>query len=1021
MRFKLLLLLLFNTLCHAAFAEQKSVTGVVADEDGQPIFSATVMIKDGTTGAITDANGNYSIKVDSPEDILVFNYLGMLPSEVKVSNRTNIDVTLVEQVETLDDVIVIGYGTVRRKEATGATVQVDGEELERSNTTDLGEALQGMVPGVTVTASSGGPGEAAVVQIRGVSTLMEDTTPLYVVDGIPQDGDPMISPSEIAQIDILKDAASCAIYGAQGASGVILITTKQGESGRLKVSAKASYAVQEMNVDKIPDLMNTIDYAYFTVACMSANGNGELDAIMGINRDQSYYLNNYSLYDDIINNFAPVQNYSATISGGKDGLTFSVMGEYYDKESIILDSEYERYSARANVAYKGKKLSINASANFLFSNQNKAKGAAMTSAMKLVPYSTPLDINDDVYVVANSNLTSDVVTLIKVMRKKELVETNSSSFNLGMDYKILPDLVANVKFGYKNTNAFSTEVMPNYTIYNADGELEQDGSSNSYVEYDYQKKLSLNINAGLTYNKVINNDHKLTALALYSYSNNTRVSFWAQKTGLLTDNAASLDVATGDESIGTGNSYNNKDIGFVSRLMYSYKSRYTLSVSARADASSKFSADNRWGYFPSISAGWNISDESFWEPLSKAVNSMKIRVSYGTTGNSSVAAYSYLPSLSSGSDYVDGDGNLLAGLTQKKVYNSDLKWETSKQINLGTDISFLKNKLIFSADIYDTSKKDMIAKITQPVSAGFGTGDSSEVAKNIGNMTNRGVELNLMHRFSKRNFSMSTSINYAINRNKITSLGDGVDIIYSEQSTIINGNSNSVTTAYKAGYEAGAFFLYQALGVANTEEKLAAFQKYYPSAQMGDMIYADTNGDGSLSDDDRVYCGSGQADFEMGLNMNMKFKNIDLTCNWYASVGNEIINGTAAAAYSCGRAQELVNMWSPENPDSEIPAWRGDTSDHMNYIGHSDKWVEDGSFLRLRLLSIGYTINNKIWKLLPKSTSLRVYFSAKNLITLTGYTGLDPEVGGNGLTTKGVDTGNYPVSRQYLFGIDFKL
>ncbi|MFR9519393.1 MAG: TonB-dependent receptor [Rikenellaceae bacterium] len=1023
---KLLLLFLCSLTLQLALAQQRVVTGRVVDSDNEPLIGAAVVVKDTTIGTSTDLDGNYSIKLPKGDktQTLVFVYIGMREYEVGVSSSTTLNVVMESDDQILEDVIVIGYGTVRRKELTGATIQVSQEAIEKTVSADLNMALQGMVPGLNVTASSGDPGSSANVQIRGISSISGSNTPLYVIDGVPQEGDPMISSNEVKQIDVLKDAASCAIYGTRGAAGVILITTKQGDSDKLHISFDATYGIQEINEDRLPSLMGTADQTYFNLVSGRIDGYYDSSVNIDIDKRPIYYTNDTNVYDILVNNYQPEQSYNVTISGGTGKMRFSSVAGYYSQDGVISNGSYDRFNFRTNLSYSDKKVKFSVRTSYMLTEQNKANASSIRYAIKYLPYSPSFTLSEASYVIPSDGDASTeaiaISRLIRTLSSTNYTEMQTASVDMNFDYSFTDNLSFSTVMGLRSQSSLNTAMTPNVTIYNDSGDIEHDGYTTSSISNTSVNRQNYTFSGGLNYNKKWTSGHKFSAIAHASYEQYNNAGFTAGKEGLLSDDVYSLDAGTINTYANATSGYVDQLFGLISRVMYDYKSRYLFSASVRADASSKFSAANRWGVFPSMSAGWNVSDEKFWRPMEDVVSIFKIRASYGTTGNQNFTSYSYSPTLEFNYDYSFGSysaESLSTGVIQVSYANPDLKWETSVQANLGIDLGFFNNKILFTADVYDTQKRDMLATVKLPPSAGATEGNDALVVRNIGNMTNQGIELSLSYKYQQGDFFFNSSVNYAKNKNEITSLGNDGSIIYNSNSTVISGDPNSAATVFAEGYEAGAFFLYKTNGIANTEEKLAEYQKISPDAEMGDLIFVDTNNDDSITGDDRTYCGSGMADYTMGLNLSFGYKGFDLTTNWYASIGNEAINGSLAEAYSSGRHANLIYMWSYENTDSEIPTYRGTSKNHSNYVGNSDLWVEDASYLRMQLLSLGYTFNGNTCKFLPVGSSARIYISCQNLLTFTSYSGLDPEIGGNGLSTSGIDAGNYPISKKYLLGV----
>ena len=1034
MRKKALLFLLSIFYVATAMAQQEDVvTGKIVDSQGLPLVGAVIALE-GTQAAVTsDLDGLYTLQLSGAENpMLEITYVGMVTQRIAVGPSKVVNAKMEDDVVSLEAVVKIGYGTVKRKELTGATVNVKAESISKTMSADLGTALQGLVPGLSVTASTGEPGASSVVQIRGVTSISGSNTPLYVVDGIPQEGDPMISSNEIESIDILKDAASCAIYGTRGAAGVILVTTKQGASGKLNISAEATYAIQEINEGNLPNLMNTSKQAYFDILKGRLVGSYLGDDFINTEIDKRpiYYLNDTDIYGMLIDNYAPEQSYNLSLSGGSKNLTFSAVTGYYDQKGVLNNASYNRFNFRGNIAYKNDKMQLTLGTSYMLTEQSRANGTSISNAIRFLPYSPELDPNANSYEVpagGNSTESTAMAALLRAMRATDRSDGNVASVNVGFDYNLVEGLQFTSKLGIRSQSILRIQRTPNITIYNSDGKVENDGFINSYIANSSTERQSFNFTGGFNYNKKWNAGHKISSIALFSYEQYNNYGFIASKEGLITSNYDALDFGTINPNAKSSPSYNDKLLGVIGRVMYDYKSRYMLSASLRCDASSKFSANNRWGLFPSLSAGWNINEEAFWQPLQDYVSIFKLRASYGTTGNQSFASYSYMPLMKQNYDYSFGNNgyeNLENGIIRVAYSNSDLKWETSVQSNIGIDLGFLSNKLVFSADFYHTDKRDMLSAVQLPASVGGGTKQDAMIVKNIGDMVNQGLELNLSYKYSLNDFSLNANINYAMNKNTITHLGNSGAIIYNSSSAVTNGDPNSVVTAFVEGYEAGAFFLYQTDGVINDQAELDEYQMqggsqrtFHPDAMIGDLKFKDVNGDKQFTNADRTYVGSALPDFEMGFNLNLKYKAFDLTSNWYASVGNEAVNGPLAQSYYAGRNENLIYSWSDSNPQSAIPAYRGDGKSHKNYISYSDLWLEDASFLRMQLLSMGYTLSKDNTRWIKGTNKARIFLSGQNLLTLTKYSGLDPEIGGDGVATRGVDKGNYPVSRKFIVGV----
>ncbi|MFR9498191.1 MAG: TonB-dependent receptor [Rikenellaceae bacterium] len=992
----------------SSFAQNIEAKGVVTDGNGEPIIGANVIIKGTNDGVATNIDGEFSLSVPQ-NGILLFSSLGY--TEIERAASTNMTVVLTEDSQILDDVVVVGYGVVRKKELTGAVSQVKSEELSKQVTSNLGSALQGMVSGVSVTAASSAPGATTSILIRGVSSIYGDNTPLYIVDGVPQESDPSISPNDIETIDILKDAASCAIYGTRGAAGVIIITTKKGSEGKLKIDASASYGVN--SITSRLNLMNAVEQTYFNMCDNRAVYSYTLpdeDFSLDLHRNDTYFYNDTNLMDYVYVDNAVTQNYTATVSGGSKGLTYSVMAGYYDQEGSVINSSFSRMNTRFNVNYKADRLTFAASVGTTEELTNSSPSNLILQSIK---YSAlqPAFSTDQTYYSAGGdeqNYISDIMETYSTQEEKT-TQKSFATFNLG--YEILDGLTITGLASFNRRSSTTWEFCPYMEVVNSTGTVTS-LAEDSYVSNDAIFADSFVWEAGLNYQKEINK-HKITAMAtatseLYNYS-----GFSARKEGVIDNSITVLDGTSINDEVDSYNSYTNKLIGTVARVLYDWNSRYMLSASVRADASSKFTAENRWGVFPSASAAWNVYEENFFEPLLGTINNFKIRASYGTTGNQSFGAYTYAASITTGYDALTGTGEDLAlGSIQSAYANPDVKWETSKQFNIGFDMGFFDNKLTLSAEYYNTEKSDMLFSLTLPGS----TGSTSNVTLNVGDMTNSGYELALQYRDNIGKLKYNLSGTFSTTDNLITKInGEGARIA-SSTSLISDAAAYSQVCYIAEGYPAGAIFLYETNGIINTEEELAAYSAIDSTAKYGDLIYVDYNGDGVITDDDRQYMGSGISEYEIGLNIGLEYRNFDLFVNLYSALGHELVNGSKATSYTYGKDKDLLGMWTPSNTDSTLPTYYGTLKEDDNYAVTTDMFLEDGSYLRLKNISLGYTLPTSLFKSVNIS-KVRFYVSAQNLFTITNYTGMNPEVG-SGITTRGMDFGLYPSYRTYLFGLD---
>ena len=1016
-----LVVMLFTLFSNSAYA-QNTITGtVVSADDNQPIIGAAVIVVGTQRGTSTDIDGNFKLNVPKQGNIEV-SYIGFRTEGITLqSDKTNYKISLVSESESIDEVVVVGYGTMRKKETTGAVARISGDEISKMATSDLATALQGQIAGVNVQSAGGAPGSQANITIRGINSISGGNSPLFVVDGVPYEGDPGISDNEIASIDVLKDAASAAIYGTRGAGGVILITTKEGKKGEMKISFDGYYGAQV--ITSTIDLMEASERNYVDLL-EKMRENSSLttfdEAWMSIKSYQSSSFNNSNLMDVVQKYNAPIQNYSLTVSGGSNDLTYNIVGGYFNQDGVIINSDYERYNLRANTNFKHKKWTFGAIVSFKMENQTIPGWGLMTEAYKYNPMQTLVDPNADV----SGNATGDESTITNMTyilaRLKEDHTKNTDAFNANIQasYDIIKGLKFNTRLGVNYSNIGEKTVNPLFLVYDTDGELKAN-STRSSVQENSARGTSLTWESMLNWNRRYGK-HNLSATGVYSMELYTHEMFYAKVFDLITTGVPSLSAGTSDMFIGKGAGQWGQDrttamIGMLARAQYSYDDRYMISASVRRDGSSKFAKENRWGVFPSISTGWNVSEEHFCDDIRDVLTNLKLRASFGTTGNSSFADYAYQTVLATHYDYSFGTqtaGGVVhaPGLAQDIYSNPNVKWETTQQINFGLDFGFFNNKLTGSFDIYESNKRDMLFPLLVPATAGVGTG--STVTLNVGDMQNRGCEFALNYRGKVSDFGYNISTTFSTNENTVIAMNANTNMFYFADGSPTSGTD--LVTTIKEGYPASSFFVMETNGVVNTEQKLAEYQKIEPNAKMGDLIYVDQTGDNDINDDDRVYAGNGAPEYEVGFNTSFTYKGFDLSMNWYSSIGNEIINGSKVFTYQNKSNRDLVYQWSAQNPTSNIPSYESIT--HDNYRSYSDIWVEDGSFLRLKNVMLGYSLPQSV---VSKAglTKCRFYVAADNLLTFTKYTGYDPEVGNTSLARRGLDLGTYPISMQVRGGV----
>lgn len=1003
------IILLFAVLlvCNPLFAQTNKITGIVTDSaNGEPIPGVSVYVKGTTNGTLTDPNGSYSLNVEKG-NTLVFSFIGYTTYEVVINNQSTIDVSLKTDVVSLNEVVAIGYGTQKKKEITGAVSQVKSDDMVKIAASDFTKTLQGQVAGVNVTESSGRPGDDANIQIRGVGSINANAKPLYVVDGIIYEDNPNIASEDIATVDILKDGASCAIYGTRGANGVILITTRRGKAGEAKVSFSSYYGIQ--NITSGIALQNTPQTLYSDE--MYQRSLGGHSPILHYNPNAMDY--NTDFIGAITSNNAPIQNNNLTISGGKDGLTFNVNANYFKQDGILILSGYNRLSTRANIGFKKGKFDAFVSVGVSKTDKDQEPWALYQYAQYQKPYRPPLDVVNSSITVEGNN-ADHVGFLARIMTVTDKRKENSYNISSNLKYQITKNLVYHVNLGYNNYDYFRKQFQPQFLTYDNTGALNVLGSRMlAILEQDNSNSYKSTIENVISYNNTFGK-HKLGIVAGYTIEEMNSRAASAVENDFISNDVQEFNGGSTLVSM-SGSSAQHNVIGKLARVQYSYNEKYFLSASGRYDASSRMGYDNKYGFFPGVSVGWNVNQESFLKNVSQIQN-LKLRGSYGELGNEGIGNYLYASYIIPNLDYVWGpetSDQLGLGAIQRGYANPDIKWETSISRDIGLDLIMFNSQFTFTADYYRNSKKDMLLNVTLPASTGTNTayGNYNSIVANVGNMENNGIELAATYK-GRTNFGLSYSFaaTFTANRNKITSMGTIGDLALNNSKLGSWTGNDDVLTYMRVGYPAGSFFLVKAAGVIKNADDLALARKAQPTAQLGDMMYVDQNNDGVIDENDRVYMGSGQPKAESGLTMNANFKGFDLSIQLYYSYGNKVYDGAKQFAYTNNRAEDLYNMWTPFNPTSDIP-----TPSHENTRSRSSLFLEDGTFLRVRNLSLGYSLPKHLIKGIFDNA--RVYCTAQNPFTFTRYQGFDPEVGGNGVSNRGVDAGNYPITRKFMTGI----
>ncbi|TGV00784.1 SusC/RagA family TonB-linked outer membrane protein [Flavivirga rizhaonensis] len=1010
-----------------------TVKGIVtSSEDGLPIPGVAVVLqKSGkTTGAVTDFDGAYRIEA-SIGDELIFSYIGMRKVNQKVIGP-QLNVQMDPETNELEEVVVIGFGTQKKKEVTGAVSQVKAEEIENVITSDIGQALQGQIAGVSVTANSGEPGEGSGILIRGVSSLTGSNSPLWVIDGVPQsNGDPGLNPNEIETIDVLKDAASAAIYGTRAAGGVILVTTKKGKPGNTRINLEFVNGFQI--ITRQTPLMNTQEQIFFDLNNPIRNGSPARS-------DRFSLLNDNDLRDLTENDFARISRYNVNMSGGNNDANYSIVMGFFEQDGIVVNSSLKRYNLRANLELKKDKWSFDNGFGFTIDDRERPNFNLLILGQRAFPYLDEVGTGSSNVINENDESAGPLQQVLEALTRDRQVDRYRFEARSNIKYKINDNLELTTLIAGVFTNQKEKQVQPRFNLFDSNG-VNLRSDEDSFVFEGREETVLINWNGGINYKQQFGK-HNIGVLALMNIEQDFYTSIGTINKGLSFATPTNLSLGTvGAEAISSGTisvtrgtinvlpDYRIKRVGTIGRIQYDFDDKYLFSASARIDASNQFSKDNRSAFFPSISAGWNISEEKFWRGgIKRTINNLKLRGSIGTTGNDRFApnaifspvTTNYNANFSSGS----GTNSLNPGIVQQSFGNPALKWEVTTQKNIGIDLNMWKNKLTFTADYYTTDKKDLLSNIR--LNPSFGAPATAErfqgtnfAVFNVGNMTNEGFEASLRYRPRTGKVRWNILGTLTTNKNRVTSINGNLDQQLFPTLTVF-GDIESLATGLRVGREAGSFLLFETDGLLRTQQEVDDYNTQFPgeNAQLGDLRYVDVNGNGALRDEaDRVYKGSGLPDYEVGLNIQATYKNWFFATNWYGSFGNEVYNATRANAMRQGRHKDLLFQFIPGvNEDTNIPAYRSNNRGDANFNGSSDFFVEDGSFIRLRNIVVSYSLPKDVTEKLGFSR-FNIYANAQNALVISKYTGLDPEVGGNNIQVKGIDRGLIPISASFNLGL----
>lgn len=970
--------------------EPLTVTGIVTSAtDPEPLIGVNILIKGTDSGTITDFNGNFELEVPSPNDTLVFSYIGYESMEVPLNGRSRLEIELLPQEQVLEEVVVIGYGVQKKSDLTGSVSMVEAEELQRIPTGNIEQALQGKVAGVQVTPVSGEPGRGAVIRIRGTGTL-NDASPLYVVDGMLLDDISFLNPSDIENVSVLKDASATAIYGSRGANGVIIITTKKGSVQQTVFNFNSYYGTQEV-VDPIA-LTNGTQFA--TLANEVAVNEGRPPqftdpASLGEGTD----------WQDVIFQVVPIQNYQLSANGGNENLIFNISANYFNQEGIVRGSQFERITFRVNNEY-GLSDNVAFGHNIAFVRSNRDIAANVVPTAYRAEPIVPVFEEDGSFADATVRVpVSNPEAQIFYQNNDEF--TNRLVGNAYMDINFLQDFTFRSSFGVDHEFSQGKNFVPQFEV--APNSLQR--NEESILTVRQARNNSWLWENTLTYSREWNN-HRLNVLGgvtsqefIFEDIGGTRRNFLGETDEFFFLNAGETETQTNFNS-----SFDWSILSFLGRINYTFGNRYLLTASFRADGSSKFGTENRWGYFPSFALGWNLFNEPFLVDQT-IFSRLKVRASWGKIGNDKIGAYAGRPTVTSNLNAVFGSpAGLFNGSSIVSLSNPQIKWEETTTSNIGLEFGFLDDRLYGELDFYRRVTDDILVNVPIPDYVGA---DAAPVI-NAAEVENTGIDLsiNWRHRIGKVSYNLGF-VGSTVS-NEVRALGEGQEEIFG--GPLVGGMLGTRTIV---GQPIGSFYGFKVDGVFQTQEEIDAAPNRGVEVP-GDLRFVDVNGDGVITTADRTLIGSPIPDFTFGFNAGLNVAGIDFLIEFNGQQGNQVINAKKMERFGTYNFEEtFLDRWTGPGTSNTEP--RVTNGGHNFEI--SERFVEDGSFIRMRLLQVGYTLPDQ-WIDRLFLRSVRVYFSANNLITWTDYSGYTPEITSSSVIDVGIDRGVFPIAKTYTFGLD---
>ena len=1007
-------------------AVQKVIRGKVIGVNGEPLPGVNVFIQGITNGTITNIDGEYELAVSSQDESIVFSFIGFQTQVIVLGGRTQIDITLVEESIGLDEVVAVGYGVQKKSDLTGAVASVKSEDLQKIATTNPGEQLQGRMAGVSVVKSGGSPGAGVYVKVRGVGTV-GNNNPLYIIDGIPGSLY-FVNPSDIERMEVLKDGAAAAIYGSRAANGVILVTTKKGKEGKAKVDIESYMGSVKTNNEY--DLLDAQGYRDVHEMMVDNYNMYVTDAnkepMPGYVTSPEAYPHNTNWQNQVFRT-AMIQNHTARVSGGNELGNYSLSAGYADEEGTVIGSGFEKYNFRSRTTIKKGRFEFDGNVAY-----SETKREDYSLSLRETYHISPLipvydETQDSGFGQAYGDLPAHN-NPIGVDHFNEN-ETKVQYFvgNLITKLKFTDWLSYQLNLGFQNSNEHENSFHPPYLI----NIKEQDYQfSNVYNKRtNWRERIAEHL---LQFNKDFDN-HSVQAVVGYTATKQTSEWMWANVEGskidedgnkvqvpFLDKNFKTLDAGEGGTYTAGGSNYVYNRTSVLARINYSYLGKYLVQASVRRDGSSKFGENNRYGTFPSFALGWRISEENFMENQN-IISNLKLRGSWGKLGNEITLGYydhqSLITTLNKyWGGYVQGAGQLpWPGSIANDLENRDLQWETTISTNIGIDFGLFNNKLSGVFNYYMNDTEDMLVMQRMPGSAGV-----NDPILNVGKIRNSGIEIELNYRNNIGQLGYTLTGTLSTLKNKVLELADEEQVLFGDG---LKFGSTHVPTQTREGSEIGAFYLYQADGIFQNMDEVNAHVNesgdlLQENAKPGDVRFKDMNGDGVIDVDDRTYSGTGLAKLEYGINIGLDYKGFDFSMFWQGVSGNKIYNGNRFEMEGMDSKRNFLastqNAWTIDNTDTKIP--RAVHNDPNLNNRESTRFLENGAYLRLKSLQLGYTIPEQLTSKVGVDR-VRLYLSGQNLLTITDYTGLDPEIGRSSVLNTGVDRVLYPQTQSVLLGV----